>query len=64
MNTITIQFTHYCAKTPKYTFNSRVAMRSDCKPNKWCIGRVTGLRLDDDNNWNYTANGLDIEPLC
>jgi hypothetical protein len=23
-------------------------------PSKWAIGRVTGLRLDDDNIWNYT----------
>ena len=29
-------------------------MKSNCKPSKWAIGRVTGLRIDDDNNWNYT----------
>lgn len=55
MNTITIKFVaHFCAQSPKYTFNSRVAMRSNCEPSKWAIGRVTGLRLDDDNVWNYT----------
>jgi hypothetical protein len=54
MNAITIKFFHFCAQSPKYTFNSRVAMRSNCDPSKWAIGRVTGLRLDDDNIWNYT----------
>lgn len=54
MNTITIQFAGFCAQSPKYTFNSRVAMKSNCKPSKWAIGRVTGLRIDDDNKWNYT----------
>jgi hypothetical protein len=53
MNNITIKFSDYRAKSPKYTFNSRVAMRSNCDPSKWAIGRVTGLRLDDDNIWNY-----------
>ena len=27
---------------------------NDSSPSKWAIGRVTGLRLDDDNIWNYT----------
>lgn len=54
MNLVTIQFAHFCAKSPKYTFNSRLGMRSNCQVSKWAIGRVTGLRLDDDNVWNYT----------
>jgi hypothetical protein len=54
MNTITIKFAGFCAQSPKYTFNSRVAMRSNCDPSKWAVGRVTGLRIDDNNNWNYT----------
>jgi hypothetical protein len=54
MNIITVTFTDFRAQAPKYTFNSRVAMKSNCDPSKWAIGRVTGLRLDDDNIWNYT----------
>lgn len=54
MDIITITFAHFCAQAPKYTFNSRVAMKSNCEPSKWAIARVTGLRLDDDNIWNYT----------
>ncbi len=54
MNSITIKFAHICAETPKHTFGARVAIKSNCDSSKWIIGRVTGLRLDEDNIWNYT----------
>jgi hypothetical protein len=57
MNTITITFTHAHASSPKYTFGSRVAIKSNGKPQEWATGRVTGLRFDDysTNTWNYTV---------
>jgi hypothetical protein len=57
MNIINIKFTHPCAQPPKYTFGEQVAMRSNCKPQKWATGTITGLRLDDysANTWNYTV---------
>lgn len=56
MHTIKISLTHSYAKSPKYTFGEQVAIKSNCHPQKWATGRVTGLRLDDDatNTWNYT----------
>jgi hypothetical protein len=57
MNTINITFTHPFAKAPKYTFGEQVAIRSNCKPQKWATGKVTGLRLDEysTDTWNYTV---------
>ena len=57
MNTINIAFIHEEAKPPKYTFGSHVAIKSNCKPQEWATGKVTGLRLDDfsANTWNYTV---------
>jgi hypothetical protein len=57
MNTINIKFTHSCAQTPKYTFGEQVAIKSNCKPQKWATGTITGLRIDDYsiNTWNYTV---------
>jgi hypothetical protein len=57
MNTINIKFTHPYAKPPKYTFGEQVAIKSNCKPQKWATGTITGLRLDGDstNSWNYTV---------
>jgi hypothetical protein len=57
MNTINIAFTHPLAKPPKYTFGEQVAIKSNCKPQKWATGTITGLRIDDYsiNTWNYTV---------
>ena len=57
MNTITIAFTHPKAPSPKYTFQERVALKSNSKPQEWARGIITGLRLDDysANTWNYTV---------
>ncbi len=57
MNVIIIRFTHSIAQQPKYTFGEQVAIKSNCKPQKWATGTITGLRLDDDstNSWNYTV---------
>jgi hypothetical protein len=57
VNTINITFTHPFAKAPKYTFGEQVAIKSNCNPKKWTIGKVTGLQLDYDSNdtWNYTV---------
>lgn len=57
MNVITIRFTHPSVQPPKYTFGEQIAIKSNCKPQKWATGTITGLRLDDDstNSWNYTV---------
>ncbi|KAB8333840.1 hypothetical protein SD80_011295 [Scytonema tolypothrichoides VB-61278] len=57
MNTITITFTHNQALSPKYTFEQRVAIKSNCNPQEWATGKVTGLRIDDysGSTWNYTV---------
>ena len=58
MNIITITFVHPEAKSPKYTFGSRVAITSNCQPKEWAKGKITGLRLDDysGSTWNYTVD--------
>ena len=57
MNTITIEFSHPDALSPKYKFGDSVAVTNDCQPEAWAIGKVVGLNLEEilGTRWLYTV---------
>lgn len=68
MNTITITFPHPEVKQPKYSFNDRVAAKTNdgCQPEDWATGRVVGLELREywfsPPTWLYMVK-LDFAPI-
>ena len=55
MSNITTEFNQNNSKAPKFALEELVAIKSDCDPQLWLTGKVTGLQLNSNNTYNYTV---------